>query len=73
MVEACVVRVEEYGLYLQASEMTVVVLVPDVADVPIHLRDAWTVGQRTRVRLVDFIEQDNVYKGSMRGLGDVHG
>lgn len=65
-VNARVKRVEEFALYLEFDGGEVIVLIPDVADGPVDLVDAWRVGDTVEVRLWRYIEAQGLFKGTIR-------
>lgn len=67
-VRASVTRVEEYALYLAFEDIEIIVLVPDVSWGPTHLKEAWHVGDETSVKIIRYVEQERVYKGTMKDI-----
>jgi predicted RNA-binding protein with RPS1 domain len=67
---ARVCRVEAYGVYLEFDETkTVLVLIPDVSDEPIfNLKLKFDPGQVAAVKILKFIEERGIYKGTMKGV-----
>lgn len=64
-------RVEPYGLYVVTQRGPALVLIPDISREPIRdLGLRFVVGQRVRIRLVKFVEEHGMYKGSMMDLGE---
>jgi ribosomal protein S1 len=68
-VRAKVTRVEEYALYLGFEGIEIIVLVPDVSWDPTHLKEAWRVGDETAVKIIRYVEQERIYKGTMKDIG----
>lgn len=66
--KAQVARVEEHALYFTFEDIEIVVLIPDVSAAPIHLKQTWHVGDETFVKIVRYVEQERIYKGTMRDV-----
>lgn len=67
--EATVTRVEHYGLYVATPLGPALVLIPDVSGVPIRaLAEQFAPGQTVRLRLLRFIPEYDLYKGTMLGI-----
>ncbi|NUP11263.1 MAG: hypothetical protein HOW73_34895 [Polyangiaceae bacterium] len=65
-VTARVTRIEEYALYLEFDAGNIIVLIPDVASDPQHLKSEWQIGDEAVVRLWRYIESEDIYKGTIR-------
>jgi len=63
---ARVVRIEPHGLYLAYEDATILVLIVDVSENPIRdLREAFQSGEEVNVRVLRYIQEYGMYKGSM--------
>jgi len=66
-------RVEHYGLYVATERGAALVLVVDVGEVPLALKQVFHTGDAVRVRLERWIDGGGVWKASMRGLEQTSG
>lgn len=67
VVDAEVMRVERYGVYLRSSLGEIVVLIPDVSHEPIpELVAVYSAAERVRVRLVEWVEDRKLFKGTIK-------
>ncbi|MCY1067115.1 S1 RNA-binding domain-containing protein [Nannocystis sp. RBIL2] len=62
---ARVTRVEHYGLYLRHEDIAILVLIPDVSLEPIDLRARYRVGDEVEVRIVRYVAEHGLFKGSL--------
>lgn len=59
-------RIEPYGLYLKEKDRVIIVLIPDVSLVRVpDLAQAFQVGQVINVKILECIEKDKIFKGTM--------
>ena len=65
---ARVIRVEPYGLYLEWDSCDIVVLIPDVSDHPVDLENQSRPGDIVLVRVLRYIDEHQMYKGTLRDL-----
>ena len=68
VVRARVTRTEVYGLYLSCQEHEILVLIPDVAWVPVvhDCRDFARIGDDLDVKIVGINDQAGIIKGSIK-------
>lgn len=65
-VEGIITRVEPYGLYLTHDGEVVLVLAPDVSPKrPLDLPSVYAVGDRLVVRILRYITEKSIYKGTV--------
>lgn len=58
--------VEAYGIYLSTDKGRVIVLITDLRKEPVaHPDELFAVGDSVQVRLIRFITEKNLYKGSL--------
>ena len=72
IVDGQIQRIENYGLYVSFSGGTALILIVDVAERRIDLHDEFHLGEVVRFRVVNFIPEEGLYKGSMVALGSEH-
>jgi len=69
MVSGTISRVEHYGLYVDTEMGPAIVLIPDVSEAPVRvLQDVFSVGDPVRLELIRFVEERQLYKGTMLGV-----
>jgi ribosomal protein S1 len=68
VVRAKVKRTEVYGVYLTSQGREILILIPDVAWVPVvrDCRDFAQPGDEFDVKILGLNEQDGIYKGSIK-------
>jgi ribosomal protein S1 len=67
LIEADVTRVEVYGVYLKFRDEEIVVLIPDVSHERVSdLRSRYTVGDRIRVRILEYVPERSLFKASIK-------
>lgn len=66
--EGTVTRVEHHGLYVATPLGPVLVLIPEVASEPVHLAERFSPGQVVRLRLLRFVPEYGLYRGTMLGV-----
>jgi len=61
-----VTRVEAYGLFVDHAGSPILVLAPDASTVrPLDLAATFSVGDRLTVRILRFVPETSIYKGSI--------
>jgi ribosomal protein S1 len=65
IVKAKITRVEHYALYVTDGERQIIVLVPDVSNERIHLKEKYKVDQLVSVQIIKYIPQENIFKATM--------
>jgi predicted RNA-binding protein with RPS1 domain len=71
VVVARVDRTEAYGVYLSFEEKKVIVLIPDVSDSPIlDLKAMFEPGQMVVVKILGFVEEEGLYKGTIKDVSE---
>jgi len=69
MVSGTISRVEHYGLYVETEVGPAIVLIPDVSEAPVRfLQDVFSAGDTVRLELIRFVEERQLYKGTMLGI-----
>ena len=64
---ARVTSVEVYGVYLDHDNSAIVVLIPDVSYDPVpDLKERYHVGDLVPVRVLSYVEERGLFKGSIR-------
>ena len=65
-VEGVITQVEPYGLYLTHDGEVVLVLAPDVSlQRPLDLPTTYAAGDRLMVRILRYISEKSIYKGTV--------
>ena len=62
---ARVTRVEPYGLSLRHADVAILVLIPEVSREPVDLRARYRVGDEVEVRIVRYVGEHELFKGSL--------
>lgn len=69
IVSATVKRVEPYGIYLNALEGEIIVLIPDISQERIpDLKQYYSIGDTVRVRVIKYVPERKLFKGTIKDI-----
>lgn len=69
IVGASIIKVESHGIYLEHDSQQIIVLIPEISWKPVkNIFELYRKGETVSVKIIDYIEERDVYKGSIRQL-----
>ena len=69
IVEGKITSLEEYGLYAKTHKGPVLILIVDVCeDEPTNIKNKFNVGEKIKLKILRWVDDYNLYKGSMIGI-----